>query len=122
MVFEERALSPRCGSYRYERITETDSRCAECGLGRRSQPLGAWGPPPGAPPRVPSPDEARLRLQMQRMMESADSPFRDATFEPFGLDDQWTGLRSIGGQGSSNGVTTSITLAHGDLPRRGSGV
>jgi hypothetical protein len=42
------------------------------------------------------------------------APFRDASFKPFGLDSQWTGLRSIGGSGTSNEVIRSLTLTHGD--------
>ncbi len=41
--------------------------------------------------------------------------FAAVTFPVFGLDSSWTGLRSFGGWGQSNGVTSHLSLAFGDL-------
>src|SRR5260370_78311 len=80
---------------------------------------GPFGEPPptgelGAQPRASSPEEAKLRAQLETLMADPAAPFREAAFKPFGLDDQWTGLRSIGGSGTSDGVIRSLTLTHGD--------
>ncbi|MGH9031874.1 MAG: hypothetical protein ACRDZV_07060 [Acidimicrobiia bacterium] len=55
----------------------------------------------------------RLR---RRREEGPGAHFTSATFCPYGLDDQWTGLRSFGGWGASNDEVTQLTLAHGDAP------
>jgi hypothetical protein len=66
------------------------------------------------------PDEAaleRYRQQRARSLERSLEIFASASFAPHGLDDQWTGKRWIGGHGESNGVPSSLTLAHGNDPR-----
>jgi len=68
----------------------------------------------GAQPRTPSPGEAKLRAHHERLMADPAAHFGEASFQPFGLDDQWTGLRSIGGSGTSDGAISSLTLTHGD--------
>jgi hypothetical protein len=55
-----------------------------------------------------------LHQQFKAMRADPGSIFRDASFDPYGLDSDWTGLRSFGGQGSNDGVITSLTLSHGD--------
>jgi hypothetical protein len=42
--------------------------------------------------------------------------FETAPFHPYALDDRWTGLRSFGGHGGSNGALERLRLAHGGLP------
>jgi hypothetical protein len=42
--------------------------------------------------------------------------FADASFSPYGLDARWEGTRWLGGNGSSDGVVTSLELAHGEEP------
>ena len=59
-------------------------------------------------------EEAKLRALHETFMADPAAPFREASFQPLGLDDQWTGLRSIGGSGTSNEVIRSLTLTHGD--------
>jgi hypothetical protein len=48
------------------------------------------------------------------LIADPSAPFREASFKPFGLDDHWTGVRSIGGSGTSDEVIRSLTLTHGD--------
>ena len=42
--------------------------------------------------------------------------FADASFSPYGLDARWEGARWLGGNASSDGVVTSLELAHGEEP------
>jgi len=79
--------------------------------GRTTQPPGGEL---GAQPRASSQEEAKLRAHLETLIANPAAPFRDASFKPLGLDDQWTGLRSIGGSGTSDGVIHSLTLTHGD--------
>ena len=106
-------LCPRCGSSDYTQISETQSRCTECGLGRTTQPLRAQVASP--------PDQAALqRAQATRHLDEIHAKtlrsFTDATFPFYGLDQQWQGRRWIAGAGSSNGLVHHLTLGHGDTP------
>ncbi len=56
---------------------------------------------------------------MQRLKAHAanqGSMFLEAPFDYFGLDDQWQGLRWIGGSGTSDGQVHHLLLGHGDDP------
>jgi hypothetical protein len=53
--------------------------------------------------------ERLLALDGQR-----DQAFAEAPFTVFGLDSSWTGLRSFGGWGTSDGITNHLSLAFGD--------
>jgi hypothetical protein len=103
-------LCSRCGSTEREWISETEGRCAECGLGWTSQRLviglatdesRAWA--------------ARVR-ELENQFAGPPPAFAEATLPLFGLNPTWSGLRWFGGSGSSNGVVTELTLAHGDAP------
>lgn len=103
VVSESRVLCPRCGSPRFEEVSKTELRCAECGLGRRTVPA-TFGS------ATPEGDEAPGRLQAL----SDTGFYREAGFDPFGLDDRWNGLRSLGGWGRAGEVTHTLKLTHGD--------
>src|SRR5258707_11821981 len=94
-------LCPRCGSSNYERLSDRESRCAECGLGRSHGTLMAVA---AAPAQPPSPEmEARIRAQAEQRAAESERVFASAGFAPYALDEQWTGLRWVGGHGASNG-------------------
>lgn len=63
---------------------------------------------------MPSADETRLPQPFDAWRADPGAAFRQASFEPFGLDGQWTGPRSLGGWGGSNDLLCSLTLTHGD--------
>jgi hypothetical protein len=78
-------------------------RCAECGLGHRTEPL-TFGS-----------DTSDRHEEQRRLQALSDIGFyRKAGFDPFGLDDRWTGLRSLGGYGRAGEVTHTLKLTHGD--------
>jgi hypothetical protein len=106
-------LCPRCGSATYERVSETESRCSECGLGRASVPLRVELDGRSEVGATSHEDEPDVIVEAQRRMTGT---FADASFSPCGLDERWKGTRWFGGSGSSDGVVTSLELAHGDDP------
>lgn len=113
MSADREPLCPRCGSPIYERVSETESRCSDCGLGRTSVPLRVehhGRPEVGAAPHE---DEPKVLSEVRQRMTGA---FADASFSPCGLDARWKGTRWFGGNGSSDGVVTSLELAHGEDP------
>jgi hypothetical protein len=97
----------------YERVNETESRCSECGLGRTSVPLRVEYPGPSEVGDTSTDDEPEVLVEARRRMSGA---FADASFSPCGLDARWKGTRWFGANGSSNGVVTSLELAHGEGP------
>ncbi|MGZ6964097.1 MAG: hypothetical protein ACXVKA_07750 [Acidimicrobiia bacterium] len=90
------------------KISATESRCAECGLGSTSRPLVMISDPASAP----SQEEGLARLEA--MMGQQVQRFESASFSPFALDERWTGVRSFAGFGGSNDETVRLSLAHGD--------
>jgi hypothetical protein len=81
------------------------------GLGRTSQPLRRIEPE--------GPIDPRLADLQRRVHESRANPtgaFTEASFDAYGLDERWTGLRWVGGSGRSDHVAHRLTLAHGDDP------
>jgi len=113
MSADREPLCPRCGSAIYERVNETESRCSECGLGRTSVPLRVEQPGPSEVGETSTEDEPEVLVEARRRMSGA---FADASFSPCGLDARWKGTRWFGGNGSSNGLVTSLELAHGEGP------
>jgi len=106
-------LCPRCGSATYQRVSETESMCSECGLGRTSVPLRIEHHARAEAGATSHEDESDVFAEhRQRII----GPFADASFSPCGLDGRWTGTRWFGGSGSSDGVVTSLELAHGEDP------
>jgi hypothetical protein len=90
-------------------ISDNQMRCDDCGHGSTFARLVASGAPGSS-----AEQQARIdRLLGQ--MEQRDRLFAGAPFPVYGLDARWTGLRSFGGWGNSNGVTTSLSLAFGDV-------
>jgi hypothetical protein len=106
-------LCPQCGSAIFERVSETESRCSECGLGRTSVPLRVEDPGLSEVGATSHEDQPDVSAEIRQRMTGA---FADASFSPCGLDARWNGTRWFGGNGSSDGVVTSLELAHGDDP------
>jgi ribosomal protein L37E len=113
MRADREPLCPRCGSAIYERVSETESRCSECGLGRTSVPLHVEHHERSRVGATSHEDEADVFVEVRQRMTGA---FADASFSPCGLDARWKGTRWFGGSGSSDGVVTSLELAHGEDP------
>ena len=113
MSADRAPLCPRCGSAIYERVSETESRCSECGLGLTSVPLRVEHPGPSVAGDTSTEDEPEVLVEARRRMSGA---FAAASFSPCGLDARWKGTRWFGSNGSSNGVVTSLELAHGEGP------
>ncbi len=80
--------------------------CTECGHGWTFARLRAIADPAAVEPGV-------SRLLAMKAQEHRR--FIEAPYSPFALDDRWTGLRSFGGWGGSNGGTDRLSLAHGEL-------
>jgi hypothetical protein len=106
-------LCPRCGSAIYERVSATESRCSECGLGRTSVPLRIEHDGRSAVGATSRKGESDLFVDVGQRMTGA---FADASFSPCGLDARWQGTRWFGGSGSSDGAVTRLELAHGEDP------
>jgi hypothetical protein len=106
-------LCSRCGSTQWEQLSETQSRCAECGLASTSTALTVTRRQPR------SPEEAKRRRDAVRrtVADEGRRALAAATFTPFGLDDRWTGGRWVGGSSTSNGRLSALVLGHGDAPR-----
>jgi hypothetical protein len=113
MPADREPLCPRCGAGTYERVSETESRCSECGLGRTSVPLRVEHVEPSETAATSDNDEPDALAEVRQRMRGA---FADSSFSPCGLDARWTGTRWFGGSGSSDGVVTSLELAHGEDP------
>lgn len=113
MSADREPLCPRCGSAIYQRVSETDSRCSECGLGRTSVPLRLESQGWSQVDATSAEDEADASVEFRQRMHGS---FADASFSPYGLDARWEGTRWFGGSGSSDGVVTSLELAHGEDP------
>jgi hypothetical protein len=113
MRVEREPLCPRCGSATYQRVSETESRCSECGLGRTSVPLQVELHAQSEPGATSPEDEPHALVEARKRMHDA---FADASFSPCGLDARWAGTRWFGGSGRADGVVTSLELAHGEDP------
>lgn len=98
-----RSLCPRCGGQRFERVSETESRCAKCGLGRRTARLVF---------RSGASDRPEARRQLGALSDG--ELYRRAGFAAVGLDDRWGGLRLLGGYSRHGELTHSLKLVHGD--------
>jgi hypothetical protein len=81
--------------------------CGDCGLGATVAVLTARAEPGAHAAPLPAVDDRWRRAVAA------------ATFTPYGLDGRWTGLRWVGGHGSSNGRVIHLELAHGDSGMRG---
>jgi hypothetical protein len=65
----------------------------------------------------PSPAQrAAAEDRLRSFAASTERAFAGASFFPYGLDDQWRGLRRFGGHGGSPDQASSLTLAFGDDP------
>jgi hypothetical protein len=91
-------------------LSETESACADCGLGRRRGTLRV------SRSSRTSADRAQFDADAEGRLLDAQHVFTSAAFLPCGLDDQWRGLRWFGGHGSADGHGTRLELAHGDAP------
>lgn len=100
----------RCGGTAREEIDASHARCAECGQEFSFARLVAIAG--DQPERTPE-EQAQLD-RLLNMHEHRDRMFETRPFPVYGLDDRWTGLRFIGGSGSSNGETSHLGLAYGD--------
>jgi hypothetical protein len=93
-------------------VSDTESRCPNCGLDARSTRLTIAGSgevdPPTAADRAHQLAFDRDRAHMDAMAYTA------APFRPYGLDARWAGTRWFSGQGSSDGVLDRLELAHGE--------
>lgn len=110
-VVGRESLCPRCGTSEYERISDTESRCANCGLGRTQSTLRVQPVEPG-----PLTHEQDLMRRLDERAGQRQHAFSNAGFFPLGLDRQWSGARWVGGWGTSGAEITDLTLAHGDDP------
>jgi hypothetical protein len=113
MRVEREPRCPRCGSATYQRVSETESMCSECGLGRTSVPLQVELHAQSEPGATSPEDEPHALVDVRKRMHDA---FADASFSPCGLDARWAGTRWFGGSGRADGVVTSLELAHGEDP------
>jgi hypothetical protein len=105
-------LCSQCGNSQWERVSDTEIRCSECGLGANVARL-ATAPRNASESGSSSPElEEILRLRQA----GPRAAFARAAFRPFGLDDRWRGLRWFGGAGSSKDLVYRLELAHGDAP------
>src|SRR5262249_47022451 len=96
-------LCPRCGAATYERGSERESRCSECGLGRTSVPLRMEHRSPSEPSTALGDDKPDALAEVRQRTRAV---FADASFLPCGLDTRWVGTRWFGGSGTSNGDVT----------------
>jgi hypothetical protein len=101
----------RCGGTEREEIDDSHARCAECGEELSFSRLVLMSDDDTA--RTPQ-EQAQLDRLVAEMRRRPDERFEARPFPVYGLDDRWTGLRFIGGSGSSDGETTLLGLAHGD--------
>ena len=104
------SLCSRCGSSEWEELSETETRCAECGHGARRSRLVATS---DATRPV---DWAAVDARHAARVTSARRAFERAPFSCHALDDHWRGLRWFGGHGTSNGAVSHLATAHGDEP------
>lgn len=108
------SLCSRCGSSRWEYVRDTQSQCAECGLGRTHGKLTAYRATSASGPsaeQLAQADEAAASRA-----ETTARVFAEAGFDPYGLDARWIAFRFFGGHGSSDGHTHTLTLGHCDVP------
>jgi hypothetical protein len=105
-------LCHRCGSTTFELIDESHVRCVECGHGATFTHLEVVANPDPSPA-----DRARAAARRREHEAQASAAFELAPFQPYGLDQRWSGLRWFGGHGGSGDRTTSLTLAFSDDPR-----
>jgi ribosomal protein S27AE len=102
-------ICPRCGGSEWIKVDASHWRCGDCGLGSTISLLTARSTS-GASSAELGDHRAAMRATRDRWRQA----FAAATFTPYGLDDQWTGPRWVGGHGTSNNRVTSLRLAHGD--------
>ena len=107
---EHRHLCPQCGGTVWEQVSEREIRCSECGHGATTSLLTASPVAPG-----PDRDAAVEQLSHQRY-DDALRALVDVPGIPYGLDDQFSGNRWLGGHGGYIGHPTRVTLGHGDEP------
>ena len=81
--------------------------------GERRSLLRVEHPGPSEVDDASTEDEPEVLVEARRRMSGA---FADASFSPCGLDARWKGTRWFGSNGSSNGLVTSLELAHGEDP------
>jgi hypothetical protein len=101
---------PRCGCTTYDRVSDRESRCHDCGLGRTSTALVV---------RASGPRSEAEQAQVDRFLRQHADPhaaFDDATFAPFALDERWGGTRWFGGSGYTGDQISHLSLAHGEAP------
>jgi hypothetical protein len=95
-----------CGSTTFEQVDDSHIRCIECGHGATVQRLVAVANPNPSPA-----DLAQVEERFRDIDARTLGAFTRAPFQPFALDDRWSGLRFFGGHGGSGDRTTSLGLA-----------
>ena len=101
----------RCGGTEHVLIGTNERRCAECGETSTFVTMRAAG--------TPTPTQLEATLDHLRSMDrQRDVVFATADFPVYGLDERWMGLRSFSGWGHSNGVTSHLGLAFGNVADR----
>jgi hypothetical protein len=109
------SLCSRCGGHQWEYVSDTQSQCAECGLGRTHSKLTSYrATTSGA--ELSAAQLARADDAGERRAEDAALAFVAAGFDAYGLDERWTAFRFFGGHGSSDGRICTLTLGHCDVP------
>ena len=92
----------------FEYVDDSHIRCVECGHGATVSRLVAVAKAEQKPSPVAL---SEFEERMRTYEEEAAAVFRGAPFRPYALDGRWSGPRSFGGHGASDGRTTSLTLA-----------